>query len=153
MNYRKQLLECKNKNKWQNWTIIVLSILFLVIIIYLIFVRIHEYYQQLDPMLDKIKMNLIPLHPKVKEITMFEGKRSYTINKKRIYICLKDENNEYYDFNMLMYVAIHELAHVVCNEIGHTEKFYKIFNELLQKAENLKIYNPKIPIIKDYCNH
>ncbi len=153
MNYKKKLVECKNRNKWQNYTIIVLSILFLAVLIYLIFVRVHEYYQQLDPMLDKIKMNLLPLHPKVKQISLFEGKRSYTINKKRIYICLRDENNEYYNFNMLMYVAIHELAHVVCNEIGHTEKFYNIFRKLLQKAEHLKIYDPKIPIIKDYCNH
>ena len=153
MNYKKKLVECKNKNKWQNYTIIVLSILFLTVLIYLIFVRVHEYYQQLDPMLHKIKMNLLPLHPKVKQISLFEGKRSYTINKKRIYICLRDENNEYYNLNMLMYVAIHELAHVVCNEIGHTEKFYNIFGKLLQKAEHLKIYDPKIPIIKDYCNY
>jgi CRISPR/Cas system CSM-associated protein Csm2 small subunit len=157
MNYKKKLLTCKleNKKKFnrQNYIIGGLIICFLIILIYLIFVRVREYYQQLDPMLDKIKNNLLPLHTKVKHIKFYEGKRSYTINKQRIYICLKDENNEYYDLNMLMYVSIHELAHAICNEIGHTEKFYRIFKHLLQKAEKLNIYNPKIPIISNYCNY
>ena len=52
-----------------------------------------------------------------------------------------------------MYVAIHELAHVLCDEIGHTEKFYEIFNNLLDKAENLNIYDSDIPIISNYCGH
>lgn len=157
MSYKKKLLTCKSENKKkinrQNYIIGGLIFCFLIILIYLIFLRVREYYQQLDPMLDKIKNNLLPLHTKVKYIKFYEGKRSYTINKKRIYICLKDENNEYYDFNMLMYVSIHELAHAICNEIGHTEKFYRIFKQLLKKAERLNIYNPKIPIISNYCNY
>ena len=39
--------------------------------------------------------------------------------KQKVYLCLKDENNEYYNDNMLIYVALHELAHVLCDEIGH----------------------------------
>ena len=54
---------------------------------------------------------------------------------------------------MLMYVAIHELGHVLCDEIGHTPKFHRIFRELLEKAENLKIYDPNIPIVMNYCGH
>ena len=45
-------------------------------------------------------------------------------------MCLKDKNGKYYDDNMLNYVALHELAHVLCDEIGHTDKFYAIFDEL-----------------------
>lgn len=128
-------------------------ILFCLLLGYILFTRIHEYFQQMDPMLYKIKETILPLHPKIAEITFYEGNKSYTINKKRVYLCLKKSNHEYYDFNMLIYVAIHEISHVLCDEIGHTSKFYTIFQDLLQKAEKLGIYDSKIPISKDYCGH
>ena len=53
---------------------------------------------------------------------------------------------------MLIYVLLHELAHVKCDEIGHTEKFKTIFKSLLQKAELAGIYNPYQPPIDNYCN-
>ena len=65
----------------------------------------------------------------------------------------EDENGEYYDYNMLIYVALHELSHVLCDEIGHTPKFHRIFEKILKQAELLKIYNPNIPIVKNYCGH
>ena len=46
---------------------------------------------------------------------------------------------------MLVGVAVHELAHAVCDEIGHTPKFWKIYDELLEKATKLGFYNPSIP--------
>ena len=30
-----------------------------------------------------------------------------------MHLCVKDENNKYYDDNMLIYVALHELARVM----------------------------------------
>ena len=85
------------------------------------------------------------------EVILLRGKKSYTINKKRIHICLFDESGNYYDENMLTYVTIHELAHVKCTEIGHTQKFHDIFNDLLKTASNAGVYNPHKEIIKDYC--
>ena len=99
------------------------------------------------------KNNLIKLDSSAEKIKIYESNKSYTINKKIIYICIKNENNQYYNFNMLMYVAIHELAHVLCDEVGHTEKFYSIFNKLLDKAEDLNMYDSSVPIISDYCGH
>jgi hypothetical protein len=48
---------------------------------------------------------------------------------------------------MLTYVGLHELAHVLCDEVGHTAKFYQIFDELLDKAHQMGLYDPSIPII------
>jgi len=141
-----------NKSSSCTVTISVLLILFVALLSYVLFIRIKEYYQQLDPMLYKIKETLLPLHPKVSEISFFEGDKSYTINKKRIYLCLKQQD-DYYDFNMLIYVAIHELSHVLCDEIGHTPKFFSIFHNLLMKANDIGIYDPSIPIVKNYCGH
>lgn len=87
------------------------------------------------------------------ELSLAKGKKSYTINKEQIYLCLKDENNNYYDDNMLCYVLLHEVAHSLCDEIGHTDKFHLIFEALLHKATEMEIYNPNIPIIQNYCQY
>jgi hypothetical protein len=112
-----------------------------------------EYYQQLDPMLKIIQDTISPLDERVQTLQFYEGTKSYTINKKKIYLCLKDENDEYYDFNMLIYVALHELSHVLCDEIGHTPKFNKIFQQVLDQAEKLGIYDSTKSIIQNYCGH
>lgn len=131
-----------------------LLILILIIVIYIIYSQFYEYYQQMDPMLHVIKETIKPIHEStVEKIKFFEGQKSYTINKKKIYLCLRDENKEYYDFNMLIYVAIHELSHVMCDEIGHTPKFNKIFQQNLSRAEDLGIYDSSKPIIPNYCGH
>ena len=85
------------------------------------------------------------------EITLSKGNKSYTLNKEDIYLCLKDENDKYYEDNMLIYVLLHEISHSICDEIGHTDKFHRLFNALTQKAVELKIYNDKIPLIRNYC--
>lgn len=102
----------------------------------------------------EIYNKLKKLHPSgSKKIKIKSGKKSFTINKQDMTLCLRDEKNKYYNDNMLMYVAIHELAHVLCDEIGHTKKFYAINDVLLEKAEKLGIYDSNKPIIQDYCNY
>jgi Zn-dependent peptidase ImmA (M78 family) len=86
-------------------------------------------------------------------IGLYKGKKSYTINKEKIFLCLIDENNSYYDQEFLIYVLLHELAHVICDEIGHTKKFNKIFEELLIEAAKQKVYDPSTPMIPDYCQY
>jgi hypothetical protein len=131
-----------------------------------IYSQINEYYSQLDPKLFELLELIRPLFAQdnytgelsvlndrdiLSEIKLYKGDKSYTINKQKVYLCLQDENDAYYNMNMLIYVILHELAHVICDEIGHTEKFNRIFEELLDEANKKSIYNPSIPIIKDYC--
>jgi predicted metal-dependent hydrolase len=80
---------------------------------------------------------------------------SYTINKgEKIVLCLRSKFlNNIHDMNTIMYVVIHELAHVACPEYGHTPLFKKIFIFLLKQSEKINIYksidyriNPQ-----DYC--
>ena len=116
--------------------------------------RFIEEFKKEDPMLYKIRNKMRPLHPEmVDHIILLEDTKSYTINKKKVYLCLKDENGDYYDDNMLMFVAIHELAHVLCDEIGHTDKFQNIFQDLLNKAADLEIYDPSVAPIQNYCEY
>jgi len=127
--------------------IVALIILFTVLMIN----QVMETYASNDPVLIDLQKTLEPVHPIIKNLTIYKGKKSYTINKEKIYICLGGKDGKYYDKNTLIYVTLHEIAHVLCNEIGHTEKFNNIFDELLNKATKLKIFNPSIPIVQDYC--
>lgn len=85
------------------------------------------------------------------EFTIEEGKQSYTENKQRIFLCLRNRKNELYSFNSLLFVLLHEIAHVINNELHHTKKFKNIFKELLKHAENLGYYNSKIEFDANYC--
>ena len=64
-----------------------------------------------------------------------------------------DEDGDYYHENMLIYVILHELSHVICDEIGHTDKFHRIFDAVLEIATADGLYDPSIPVIRDYCQH
>lgn len=84
-----------------------------------------------------------------------ENYTSYTVNKgEKIYFCLRTKViNTIHDMNTLLYVVIHEMAHIACPEYGHTPLFYKVFKFLLKVAVEIGIYksinyrlNPQ-----DYC--
>ena len=44
------------------------------------------------------------------------------------------------DTNTMMFVAIHELAHLMTKSIGHTPEFWNNMKYLLQKAIKIGIY-------------
>jgi len=68
---------------------------------------------------------------------------SFSINKgEQIVFCIQDpSNSKVYDINTLMYVALHEISHIACPDIGHTELFKKIFLYFIQQAIHIGIYN------------
>ena len=64
---------------------------------------------------------------------------SYSINKgEKIVFCLRhrheDQDEHLTDINTMMFVAIHELAHLMSNSVGHTPEFWKNMSFLLQEA-------------------
>lgn len=68
---------------------------------------------------------------------------SYSVNKgEQIVFCLRqrDGSNEFVDENVLMYVATHELGHLMTKEIGHTDSFWDNFKFLLEEAVKIKVY-------------
>ena len=69
---------------------------------------------------------------------------SYTINKgEKIVFCLRSKLfDTIHDINTILYVCIHELGHVGCEDYGHTPLFKKIFKFLLQQSIIIGIYNP-----------
>jgi len=100
---------------------------------------------------DETLNNMLRHRDVYNEFTMREGGRSYTENKKRIVLCLRKSSDEFYSWNSLMFVLMHELAHVICDELHHTDKFHRINRALMRRAEKLGYYNSKIPFESSYC--
>lgn len=69
---------------------------------------------------------------------------SYSVNKgEKISICVRHvETNDFIDDNTILFVYIHELAHVMTDEIGHTPLFWENMAFLLKKANGLGLYQP-----------
>jgi len=126
---------------------------------YEIIVEIGENYE--DKPQDKYVLHLVEklkyAHPDIERIApklkFFEGNKSYTINKTYVFICLKDQHGKLYHQNQLTLVILHEIAHALCDEIGHTEKFQNILDELLESAEKEGLYDSRIPHIPNYCEY
>jgi hypothetical protein len=71
---------------------------------------------------------------------------SYTLNKgSMVAFCLreKDKNHYIHNIDTLIFVAIHELAHMAIDEDGHPPKFWSVFKWLLTEAEAGNIYFSK----------
>ena len=71
------------------------------------------------------------IDPIVSTLEFTESNESYTLNKKYVHLCLKDQNGNDYDDNMLVYVALHEVAHALSKEVienknNHTKSFFTI---------------------------
>jgi hypothetical protein len=111
-----------------------------------------SYYSHNHPILNKVRENFSKLHPKYADIPLREGNSAYTENKSVITLCLKDpDTQKYYDFNTIMYVALHELGHMTSKTQGHNDEWQSNFANLLRRAAQLGIYDPRIPIPETYC--
>ena len=130
----------------------IISVLLMIYFIHILYKNsIDRYDKFYDPKLDELRNKIYTIIPEINGVELYGSNKSFTIDKEEIYLCLKDKNDRYYDDNMLIYVLLHELAHVLCNEIGHTNKFREIFRGLLKRAEIGKIYDASKPPVDDYC--
>lgn len=84
------------------------------------------------------------------------GYTSYSVNKgERIILCIrqKDAEDSFVDKNVLMYVAIHELAHLATDSIGHDQPFWDNFKFILKEVVEIGLYT-KVDFVKNptpYC--
>jgi len=70
---------------------------------------------------------------------------SYSENKgQKIVVCLRDKTNppQYplIDENTVMFVMLHEMAHLMTESIGHTQEFWTNFKRILQDGMQIGIY-------------
>lgn len=83
------------------------------------------------------------------------GATSYTENKgEKLVLCLRHKSvdaagiHEFHDINTIMFVVIHELAHIMNNEWGHKEQYWRLFKFLILNAVEAGVY---VPV--DYSKH
>jgi hypothetical protein len=69
---------------------------------------------------------------------------SYSVNKgEKISICIRSvEDESFIDDNTILFVVIHELAHVMTEEVGHTPLFWDNMKYLLEEGHAVGIYQP-----------
>lgn len=70
---------------------------------------------------------------------------SYSENKgEKIVVCLRDKRHPYpfVDENTVMFVLLHEMAHLMTTTIGHTPEFWANFKRILHDAVQQGIYTP-----------
>lgn len=68
---------------------------------------------------------------------------SYSVNKgEQLIFCIRSRKtkNKIHDLNLMMYVVLHEMAHVASPTWGHDSEFKHIFAFLAQTAIQLKLY-------------
>jgi hypothetical protein len=81
---------------------------------------------------------------------------SYSENKgERIVICIRDKAppHTFVDENTVMFVLLHEMAHLMTTTVGHTPEFWANFKRILHDAVQCGIYThvnyAKVPTA--YC--
>ena len=102
------------------------------------FPNMKQYINQLENNFNKSRTTIYE-NSKESDLT------SYSVNKgEEIVFCLKSrKTNKNHKINLIMYVAIHEMGHLGCPEIGHTNLFNTIFKFFLNEAIKLKLYTIK----------
>jgi hypothetical protein len=119
-------------------------------------IKLHEYYRETpnvaqDP---PVALFVSRFSPDVFcENDMQSEDTSYSENKgQRVVVCLRDKTappayplvNE----NTVMFVMLHEMAHLMTETIGHTQEFWGNFKRILGDAVQLGIYHPE-----NYAQH
>jgi len=103
--------------------------------------HINEY-PDYAPYINQLNDNLKENKTTIYETDPNSNLTSYSVNKgEELAFCLKSKKTgKLHDINLLMYVALHEMAHIACPETGHGELFKKIFKFLTDRAIDLNIY-------------
>ena len=98
-----------------------------------------------------LKKNFRP--DRLKEGVDTPGYTSYSINKgEQIVLCLRS-NDKLVDLNTMLFVVLHEFAHLSTESIGHTEEFWDNFKWILEESINIGIYTKQEFKVKnvEYC--
>jgi hypothetical protein len=88
-----------------------------------------------DPDVERLMNNFDPAA--ISEGSATSGYTSYTVDKgAKMVMCVRqdDEKGSLVDKNVVLYVAIHELAHIMTSQIGHTDTFWTNNKRLLEEA-------------------
>jgi hypothetical protein len=113
-------------------------------------VQNNSKYPEYSEYINLLSTNFNKNRTKIYETDFDSNYTSYSINKgEELVFCLRcKKTHNLHTINLLMYVAVHEMAHTACPETGHTPLFNKIFRFLLEQSIVLDLYK-----YEDYSAH
>jgi len=92
----------------------------------------------------QLKTNFIAEPSRFYESTPDSDLTSYSINKgESVHLCLRHrekDNESLVDENVVMFVSLHEMSHMITKSVGHGEDFWNNFAWLLKEAESIGLY-------------
>ena len=69
---------------------------------------------------------------------------SYSVNKgEKVHLCLRQRqgaDESLVNENIMVFVSLHEMAHMITDSIGHEPEFWNNFGWLLREAEKINVY-------------
>jgi hypothetical protein len=92
---------------------------------------------------------VIRMYDRYKQTKLIESNdhETYTLNKgEQIVMCIRNyakDKKIHDEFNLLVFVSLHELAHIMSIDIGHEREFWKNFKFILTEAAKWEFYIPE----------
>ena len=109
--------------------------------------KLVKHMKEKYPGRDNVKRLVNGFNPKrVNETLPTSEYTAYSENKgEKLAFCLNTtkKGNKLIDENTLMFVAIHEIAHIMTKSIGHKPEFWNNFKFLLENAKEIGVYEPE----------
>jgi predicted metal-dependent hydrolase len=106
--------------------------------------RVTEYLVKKYPDRDNVARLKTKFRPEnIQESESGSKYTSYSVNKgEKIVLCIrsKDKEARLEDENLLMFVALHELGHIMTVSTGHTDEFWDNFRFLLKESIKIGVY-------------
>jgi hypothetical protein len=107
-----------------------------------------------DPRTNLLKSRYRP--DNIQEAPEHSKSTSYSVNKgENLVFCIRSRTPDasFVPKNTVVFVALHEMAHIICISQGHTPEFWECFRFLLAHAVKWKLYEPVNYKIKaePYC--
>jgi len=81
--------------------------------------------------LERVRFNGITELPPTNETVAF------TMDKRDLFLCIRDADGNVQNFEDLMFILLHEIAHMANPTHGHDERFWKQFKKILEMAHEL----------------
>ena len=109
--------------------------------------KLVKHVKEKYPNRDNVKRLVNGFNPKrVYETLPTSEYTAYSENKgEKLAFCLNTtkKGNKLIDENTLMFVATHEIAHIMTKSIGHKPEFWNNFKFLLENAKEIGVYEPE----------
>lgn len=96
------------------------------------------------PQVKRLLQRFQPDPERLLESTPDADHTSYSVNKgEKVHLCLRQRQGSdegLVNENVMVFVSLHEMAHMITDSIGHEPEFWNNFGWLLKEAEKIGVY-------------